>query len=99
MAKKGPWLRRLGAFVRRPGVQFSVACILIIASVFEIIESFDDDLARMRLGMHHGLLLLGIMNALAAVPDMVEGLERLEESGVPDIVPDIIDDDEPQEPT
>ncbi|MFO0902543.1 MAG: hypothetical protein U0939_06045 [Pirellulales bacterium] len=79
MAIPRKFLRQMGEFVRRPGVQFTVACILIAASGFEIIESFDEDLEKFRVGIHHGLFIVGIMNALAAVPDMVEGLERLEE--------------------
>ncbi|MFO0867727.1 MAG: hypothetical protein U0935_02155 [Pirellulales bacterium] len=74
------WLRQAGKFVQRPGVQLSVSLILIVASTIEIIESFDEDLKQLRLGVHHGMLILGMVNMLAAVPDLVEGLERLEET-------------------
>lgn len=74
------FMLKVGEWVKSPRVQLAVAIILIIASVGEIIESFDEDLERWRLGIHHGMLILGLANGLASIPDLVEGFERIEET-------------------
>ena len=76
------WLERIKRFVRHPLTQLIVAIILIITSLIEASETFIQDLYNFKLRASHGLLVVGIMQVLAAVPDLVEGLERyLETTG------------------
>jgi hypothetical protein len=68
--------QRVKRFVEHPFTKLTVGLILVTTSSVEIYHSFYDDLNHLRLRVHHGLLLLGFVNVLAAVPGLIEGLER-----------------------
>jgi len=74
------WLERTKRFVRHPLTQLIVAIILIVTSLIEASETFVQDFYNARLRAAHGLMLVGIVQVLAAIPDLVEGLERYLES-------------------
>ena len=70
------WLERVKRFVRHPLTQLIVAIILIVTSLIEASETFVDDLYNFKLRASHGLLVVGIVQVLAAIPDLIEGVER-----------------------
>src|SRR5262245_1111076 len=73
-------LERVKRFVRSPLTQLIVAIILIVTSVIEASETFMQDFYSFKLRASHGLLVVGIVQVLAAIPDLIEGLERYLES-------------------
>lgn len=67
---------KLKRFVKRPSTKFAVGMILVFTSSAEVIEDLTDDVPGVKIGAHHGLLVLGILNAISSIPDLVEGLEK-----------------------
>jgi len=62
-------------FVKHPYTKLGVGLILVITSSVEIIHDLLSDLPKPGVGAHHGLLVLGIVNALSSIPELVEGLD------------------------
>lgn len=71
---------KLKKFVKQPATKFAVGMILVFTSSAEVIEDLTDDVPGFKIGAHHGLLVLGILNAVSSIPDLVEGLEKTIES-------------------
>jgi hypothetical protein len=67
--------RRIRAFVEHPATNLVLGVGLFAAGFAETYVSFSEDLSKWRLGAHHGLLVLGLFNVLASVPDLIEGLD------------------------
>ncbi len=67
------WIR---AFVDNPFTKLTVGLILIVTSSLESYYSFHDDLNHIRVRVHHGVMILGFINVLAALPNLIEGLEH-----------------------
>lgn len=74
------FLKRLGRFVKHPATKLTVGLILVFTSGTEVVEDLMDDIPGIKIGAHHGLLVLGLLNAISSIPDMVEGLEKALES-------------------
>jgi hypothetical protein len=73
--KKRSWVHRLKRILKHPYTKLAVGLILVVTSTFEIVDDLMSDIPKSRVGAHHGLLILGIVNALSAVPELVEGLD------------------------
>lgn len=71
-----PCLYRVKAIVDHPATHFFVGLVLIVTGVMEICQDFMEESRRFRLGAHHGIVILGLAQALAALPDLVHGIER-----------------------
>jgi hypothetical protein len=48
--------------------------VLLTSGLDEAIDTLFADLTSLELGAHHGVMLLGFVNVLSALPDMLEGL-------------------------
>lgn len=70
------FVKKLDSFVKHPRTKLFVGLILVATSAYEIGSDLLDDIPGVNIGAHHGLLILGIINALSSIPDMVEGLEH-----------------------
>jgi hypothetical protein len=70
------FLNRLKAFVDHPVTHLLVGLALIATGGIEIYRDVLEESHRFRVGAHHGIVILGIAQALAALPDVVTGLER-----------------------
>jgi len=68
-------LRSIKRFIKLPATQFAVGVVLVISSTMEVIDDFRESRV-FHIGAHHGVLLLGLMQMLSVLPDLVEGLER-----------------------
>ncbi len=68
--------RWIKAFVDNPFTKLTVGLILIVTSSLETYYSFHDDLNHVRIRVHHGIVILGFVNVLAALPSLIEGLEH-----------------------
>jgi hypothetical protein len=54
-------------------VALAVAIVLIVTSIFEIIESGNE------IGSHHGVLIFGIFHMLNTLPDFYEAAFAIDE--------------------
>ncbi len=81
--------RLIKGFVEHPVTRLAIGLILIVTSSFEAYDSFANDLNPWRPRAHHGLLVLGIVNVLAAIPNLVEGFQHYLafRSKVPRLIP------------
>lgn len=74
---KHKWYSRLKPvkeFIEHPLTKLTVGVILVITSGVEIGSEILDE--GVSLGSHHGLMVLGIINALSSLPELVEGMEH-----------------------
>lgn len=65
---------RIRALARSSWTKFTTGVVLLASGMEEAIETFSADLSAFDLGTHHGLVMLGFVNILAALPDMLDGL-------------------------
>lgn len=68
--------------------------VLLTSGLDEAIETIFADLSALELGAHHGVMVLGFVNVLSSLPDMLDGLsstflvdEKGEEPADADIAP------------
>ncbi len=59
---------------RSSWVKFTTGVVLLSSGLEEAIETLSADLSAFDLGPHHGLVMLGFLNILSALPDMLDGL-------------------------
>lgn len=68
-------LRKL---VHNPILDFSVGIILFVTGLSEALASFTD-FSHLKLGVHHGVVVLGLVTMLKSVADLFAGLEFADE--------------------
>jgi hypothetical protein len=73
--RRRQWVHRLKRSLKHPYTKLAVGIILVFTSTVEIVHDLTEDIPRSTIGAHHGLLILGIVNALSAIPELVEGLD------------------------
>jgi len=66
--------RGVRAVAESPWVKFLTGTVLLTSSLDEAIDTLVADLTALELGAHHGVMLLGFVNILSALPDMLDGL-------------------------
>jgi hypothetical protein len=73
-------LRRLAHalkhFVDHPVTKLAVGLILIVSGLIEAYDTVQDDLHRLRVRVGHGVVILGVVNVLASLPEVIDGIER-----------------------
>jgi len=69
-------LQRLKAFVKHPATQLATGLVLIISGMAEAIYDFTSAEHSFRLGVHHGVLVFGLVQVLGSLPELIEGLDR-----------------------
>ncbi len=62
------------AVAESPWMKFTTGVVLLTSGLDEAIDTLFADLTSLELGAHHGVMLLGFVNVLSALPDMLEGL-------------------------
>ena len=79
-------------FVEHPVTRLSVGLILFSSGFAEAYRSFAQDYEHLRIGVHHGVMLFGLFNMIASIPDLIEGvatsaeyLEHLEQRRKKDV--------------
>ncbi len=70
MGSKSQTIRR---FVDHPTTRLAVGAILFASGLGEAYGDLTN-LSEVRFGLHHGIMLLGLFNMLASLPDMIDGL-------------------------
>jgi hypothetical protein len=66
-------VRAIRNFVEHPVTNLSVGLLLFSSGVVEAYGSLYTDFTQMNIGAHHGMMLFGVMNVLASIPDIIEG--------------------------
>lgn len=74
--------------------KFIVGAVLLISGLDEAYETLTSDLSEAKLGAHHGVLLLGFVNVLAALPDVLDGLVGTLATDESEDDEDAVDDDD-----
>lgn len=69
-------LQRIRRFTDHPFTKLGLGLILVVSSVAEGYDTFFDATERFRFRAHHGLLLFGIANVLACLPELFEGMDK-----------------------
>ena len=82
------------ALAESPWVKFTTGAVLLTSGLDEAIETLFADLSALKLGAHHGVMMLGFVNLLSALPDMLDGLvgtvlldEDVDEDEEPEVLP------------
>ena len=57
-----------------PLIKFTTGMVLLTSGLDEAIETIFADLSALKLGAHHGVMVLGFVNVLSSLPDMLDGL-------------------------
>ena len=70
-------LRWLARWVGAPWVRFFVGAVLMASGLSDAVDAFEDDFTRQALELHHGVLLLGCMHVLQALPELADGVLRV----------------------
>jgi hypothetical protein len=68
--------RALKHFVDHPVSKLAVGLILIASGLIEAYDTVLDDLHRLRVRVGHGVIILGVVNVLASLPEVIDGIER-----------------------
>jgi hypothetical protein len=66
----------LKRFVDHPLTKLGVGLILIASGLIEAYDTVLDDLHRLRVRVGHGVVILGVVNVLASLPEVIEGLQH-----------------------
>ena len=79
-AQRPSRLRRIALalkrFVDHPMTRLGVGLILIASGLMEAYDTVLDDFHRLRVRVGHGVVLLGVVNVLASLPDVIQGIEH-----------------------
>ena len=57
-----------------PWLKFTTGVVLLTSGLDEAIETLFADLSALEMGAHHGVIVLGFVNVLSSLPDMLDGL-------------------------
>ena len=66
--------RGVRAVAESPWMKFTTGVVLLTSGLDEAIDTLFSDLTALELGAHHGVMLLGFVNVLSSLPDMLDGL-------------------------
>lgn len=69
-------LIRLQMFVQHPLTQLCVGLILFGTGMTEIVDDLISTRQSFKIGVHHGVVVLGLMQVLQNIPPLIDGLER-----------------------
>ena len=55
-------------------LKFTTGVVLLTSGLDEAAETLFEDISALELGAHHGVMVLGFVNILSSLPDMLDGL-------------------------
>ena len=55
-------------------IKFTTGVVLLTSGLDEAVETLFADISALELGAHHGVMVLGFVNILSSLPDMLDGL-------------------------
>jgi hypothetical protein len=74
-------MKRLERLLESTWTDVAVALLLIVSSLSEGWETFIQDLEKFDLGVHHGVLLLGVVSLLRSLGEVRESARRFRRRG------------------
>jgi len=66
--------RGIRAVAESPVMKFTTGVVLLTSGLDEAIETLFDDISALELGAHHGVMVLGFVNLLSSLPDLLDGM-------------------------
>ena len=66
----------LKRFVDHPITKLVVGLILIASGLIEAYDTVLDDLHHLRVRVGHGVVILGLVNVLASLPGVIQGIDH-----------------------
>ena len=70
-------LNKLRTILDHPYANLLVALILILTSLAERWETLQENLVKLDVAAHHGVLLFGVFNLLKTIPLLFEAADRV----------------------
>lgn len=67
-------------FTENHWISFIVSMTLVITSGQEVWAEVEEDLSAVRMGSHHGVLLLGLFHVLKTLPDLFGRVKEVREN-------------------
>ena len=55
-------------------IKFTTGIVLLTSGLDEAVETLFADISALELGAHHGVMVLGFVNVLSSLSDMLDGL-------------------------
>jgi hypothetical protein len=74
-----PHMQYIRRLLKHPVTDVFVALILIATSLTQGWGTIISDLVHFRPGVHHGVLLFGLVTLVGTLPDLIDGLDRMSE--------------------
>ncbi len=71
------WIRPI---IRNPLVDLVIGLVLVIFGLLEVAETLPQDIADLRFGSHHAVVVLGIVTFLRSLADIFAGVDLLDQS-------------------
>lgn len=69
-------LKRLKHFAQHPATQLITGIVLLVSGLAEVIYDLMSAEHSLRLGVHHGVALFGLIQVVGSLPDLIEGIDR-----------------------
>ncbi len=73
-------LEKLRRITDSPIFNIPAALGLILASIGEVRESFSSEWEQIKVGVHHGVFLYGVLSLIKGIPDLGEAMTRVSEA-------------------
>ncbi|HZL91681.1 MAG TPA: hypothetical protein VFB96_25140 [Pirellulaceae bacterium] len=71
-----PALHKVKAVVEHPATRLATGAVLLASGLASAYYDLTSAERTFRWGVHHGVLLWGIVQMLGSLPDLVEGIDR-----------------------
>ena len=65
---------RIKSLAESTWIKFTTGIVLLTSGLDEAVETLFSDISALELGAHHGVMVLGFVNILSSLPDMLDGL-------------------------
>ncbi len=69
-------LKRLKSFAQHPATQLITGIVLLVSGLAEAAYDLMSAEHSLRLGVHHGAALFGLIQVLGSLPELIEGIDR-----------------------
>lgn len=69
---------KLGRFLKSPPMNMILGMALLFVGSMELAETTLEDVLGFEIGAHHGIMLIGLVQGLKALTEMIEGGRTLD---------------------
>ena len=68
-------MQKLNSFAEHPGINLLVGLILLGTGSYESWSALSAEIQQFNLGAYYGMMVLGLVQVLKAIPELVEGIK------------------------